>query len=151
MRFTGSATCSVIANPALAVGVAGANAGVWTFHAAVAAALVTDVAGRATLARDAGEVFAVVAGCAALRVLATIGAVPVATGTAAALTGARAALAVVVAGAALGVRALHATVAATPATEIARRATLPIDACLELSASIVADAILPQCGTRPAE
>lgn len=151
MQWAGCAARSVVAHPALAVGVAAAAASVWTFAAAGAAALVTDIARGATLALDAREAFAVVTGRATLRVLATVPAVPVALRAAAALTGTRPALAVIVAGAALGVRALHATVAATPATEIARGATLSSDACLKLSTRRVVGAILPDCHTRKAE
>ena len=147
----GAAAALTGTGAALAIIVVTADARVRTFDAALAAALVGHVARRTTLVLDARGAFAIVARRAALGLLATIRAVPIAAGAAAALTGARPALAVLVAAAPAGVRALHAAFAATPADEIARRATLLIDACLELSAGIVADAIPPECGTRPGE
>jgi hypothetical protein len=145
---TGAAAALTGTSPALAVIVASADARVWTFDAAFTAALVAHVARRATLVLDARGAFAIVARRAALGLLATVRAVPIAAGTAAALAGASPALAVIVAAAPARVRAFHATLAATPAREVARGATLLIDACLELSAGVVADAILPECGTR---
>jgi len=147
----GAAAALTGTGAALAIIVATADAGVRTFDAALAAALVGHVARSATLVLDARGAFAIVARRAALRFLATVRAVAVAIRSAAALTGASPALAVFVTAATAGILALHATVAATPAREIARGTTFLIDACLELSAGIVADAILPERGTRPGE
>jgi xanthine/CO dehydrogenase XdhC/CoxF family maturation factor len=128
--------------PALAVVVAVADARVRTLGAAVAAALATDIARGATLLIDTREVFAVVAGRAALRVLAAVRAVPIATRTAATIYGTRPAPAVVVAAADAGVGTFDPTVAAAAVIEIAGRAARPTDAGLVLSASGVVGATL---------
>lgn len=147
----GRATRSLIAQPALAVVVAAARARIRTFDAAVAAALLAEIARGATLLVDAREVFAVVAGGATLPVLAMVHAVPIATRAATAFAGTRRALAVVVAVATARVRTFDATVAAALVGEVARRATLPVDACLELCATRVVDAALPDCCTRESQ
>jgi hypothetical protein len=86
-----------------------------------------------------------------LPLLATVRAVPIATRAATAFTGTRPVLAVVVAAATARVRAFDATVAAALVVEIARRATLLVDARLELAATGVVDTFLRECCARERE